>query len=135
MSKTLAAVAAICFAMVSQAYARSEEKIVTRIDDATAQRKGDKIIVHATGAAPTAASLMAQGAKLVRRGELVPNKDGFIDNELRFFPPRKPGDKLRPVKASISERLPAGEIKGARVFGELNSMDGVLAVPGEKKKK
>src|SRR4051794_8875051 len=91
----------LCLAATGQTFARGESKIVTRIDIARAQLKGGKLTVIAQGMANCGGlGIVVSKGKLVRRGELVPNKDGFIEYELQFYPPAKPSDKLSPVKAS-----------------------------------
>src|SRR4051794_21612613 len=106
----------ICLAATGHLFAKGESKMATRVDDAKAQLKAGKLTVTAQGMANCGGfGLSPSKARLVRRGELAPNKDGFIEYELQFNAPAKPSDKLNPVKASITERLSSGEVKGARV--------------------
>lgn len=134
--KASIALCLLSFLTTGETFAKGESKIVTRVDIAIAQLKGGKLTVTAQGMANCGGfGIVVSKGRLVRRGELLPNKDGLIEYELQFSPPAKPSDKLNPVKASITERLSSGEVKGARVFAELNQMDALLPAAKEKKKK
>ena len=115
--------------------AKSESKLVTRIETVTTTLKHQKLVMHVSAMAHTGGTLLPKGGMLVRRSQdFQPNKEGLLEYELRFTPPRgEPGDKLYRVKAALTEHsIPVG-IKGVRVFAEFNHMDSIF--PEEKKKK
>jgi hypothetical protein len=113
--------------------AKTDLKIVTRVDLATAVMKGRKLIIHAQGVAPTAAHFSTGGRLLSHNNNHQPNKEGLLEYDLCFNPPRNnSGDKLKPVKANLKESSVPDGVKGARIFGELNQLD---AMPPERKKK
>ena len=116
--------------------AKPELKKVTRIETVTAVLKHGKLVVHVEGMATTTALLPMGGELLRHSADHQPNKDGLLEYDLCFSPPRKnPGDKLKPVKATLKESsVPAG-IKGVRIFAEFNQMDGMLPEPKQKKPK
>lgn len=127
---------ASCFSPNLGSGAESESKIVTRIDKATAVMKRGKLVIQVEGVATTSKSLLPKGGQLVRRGkDSPPNKEGLIEYELRFNPGNHAGNELIPVKATLTERSAPADIKGVRVFAELNQVDAMLPLPKEKTKK
>ena len=127
---------ASCFSSNPGSAEEPKSKIVTRVDTATAIMKGGKLVIQVEGVAPTSKSLLPKGGQLVRRGkDSPPNKEGLLEYELHFSPGNHPGDELVPVKATLTERSAPADIKGVRVFAELNQVDAMLPSPNEKKKK
>lgn len=114
--------------------ARSDTKIVVRIETATAQLKGRSLIVHASGMARTPASVTGGGELLRRNQKQQPNEEGLLEYELHFNPPANySGDKLKRVKASLKESsVPAG-VKGVRVYAQYNEMNAMLPAPTKEK--
>jgi hypothetical protein len=126
----VAAFLALCWTPDVGICAEPDSKIVTRIETATAKVKNGKLTVRLEAMAPTSATLIPKGGKLVRRGDKA-NKDGLIEYECYYKPGGYSGTKLRLIKASLTEHVPP-ETKGARIFAELNHVD---AVPEPSKKK
>ncbi len=114
--------------------AKTESKMVTRIETAAAAMKNRKMVVKVTGMATTG-SLLPTSARLLRRGEnFQPNKEGLLEYELHFNPPRNySGFKLAPVKAGLTERSVPDGVKGVRVFAEFNQVDALFPQPKKKK--
>ena len=110
-----------------------EQKLVTRVDTATAVLKGHTLVIKVTGMA--ASSRSAKGCQLVRKGgQGVLNKDGLLEYNMVFnAEPGYTGFKMKPVGASFHEKpVPAG-VKGARIFSQYNEYDALM--PEAKKKK
>jgi hypothetical protein len=114
---------------------KAESKLVTRIEDATVAKKGRKFAIHVSGMVAMSPSLVPRGGQLVRRGDQL-NKDGLLEYELRCRQPGNySGNKLTPVKASLTESSVPVEAKGVRIFAEYNHWDAMLPPPKEKKAK
>jgi hypothetical protein len=129
----LAALLAFCLTSENAICAEPDSKLVTRIDTATAVLKHGTLSIRLDAMAPTSPVLIPKGGKLVRRGEKVPNKEGFLEYDCYYKPGGYSGTKLRLVKASLTERSVPAEVKGARIFAELNHVDAVPAPPKGKK--
>ena len=110
-----------------------EQKLVTRVDTATAVLKGHTLVIKATGMARTNAT-MGKGCQLVpRSGKGVLNKDGFAEYNMIFSAmPGYTGFKMKPVSASFHDRSVAPGVKGARIFSEFNEYDARLPEPKKK---
>ena len=112
-----------------------EQQIVTRVDDVLVVRKHKTLVIQALGMGRTPTT-MDRGGWLVRRGSGGPNKEGLLEYDLVFKAvPNYTGFKLKPVKAKLSEQNAPDGIKGVRIFGQFNQMDGLLPElkPAQKK--
>jgi hypothetical protein len=120
-------------AMMTSA-ASLQQKIVTRVDTAKVMLKHRTLVITATGMGRTPTA-MGRGGKLVRRNSDRPlNKDGLVEYELVFFAvPNYSGFKMKPIKATLSDRSVPEGVKGARVFGEYNQVDAMIPAAKEKK--
>jgi hypothetical protein len=110
-----------------------EQRIVTRVDTATVSLRHRTMVIRATGMGKTPTA-MGRGGRIVRRGAGGLNKEGLLEYDLVFNGvPNYSGFKLKPIKASVTERsVPAG-VKGARVFGEFNQVDALVPAPKTRK--
>ncbi len=107
--------------------ARADSKLVVRIETATATLKGGRIVIHVVGMGRTSAMIRG-GGELLRHGQSTePNKDGLLEYDLYYVPPRDySGDKLKPVKASlVVSNVPPG-VKGVRLYAEFNEINAML---------
>lgn len=106
--------------------ARPDAKLVVRIEKASVTRKGDRIVIQATGMGRTAAAIRG-GGQLLPRGQKHEPKDGLLEYDLYYVPPRDySGDKLKAVKASFVEsNVPPG-VKGVRIYAEFNERNAML---------
>jgi len=119
--------------MVSASSSR-EQQIVTRIDDVLVVRKHKTLEIQALGMGRTP-SAMDRGGWLVRRGSGGPNKEGLLEYDLMFKGvPNYSGFKLKPVKAKLNEHNAPDNVKGVRIFGQFNQMDGLLPEQKPKEK-
>ena len=111
-----------------------EQKLVTRVDDAIVKFKHKTLTVTALGMGRTPTP-MGRGGKLVRRNADHPvNKDGLVEYDLVFYAvPNYTGFKMKPIKATITDRSVPDGVKGARIFGEYNSFDALLPEPKKSK--
>jgi hypothetical protein len=135
--KKLAAIALLILSAVGMTSASSsrEQQIVTRVDDVLAVRKHKTLEIQALGMGRTP-SAMDRGGWLVRRGSGGPNKEGLLEYDLMFKAvPGYTGFKLKPVKAKLNERNAPDGVKGVRIFGQYNQMDGLLPEVKPKEKK
>ena len=102
-----------------------QEQLATRVDDVIVALKHGTLTVTAVGMGRTPSG-MNRAARLVYRGAgRTVNKEGLLEYNLVFNGvPGCSGFKLKPVRAKLKERnLPPG-VKGVRVFGEFNQLDG-----------
>jgi len=130
---SLAWVALVLWSCSSAVGAPHEQKLVTRVDTATALLKGHTLVIKATGMAKTG-SAMSKGCQLVRRGgQGVLNKNGLLEYNMVFnATPGYTGSKMKPVSAGFHEKsVPAG-VKGARIYSEYNEYDALLPEPKKK---
>ena len=100
---------------------------MVRIETASVTRKGDRIVIQAIGMGRTAATIRGGGQLLPRGQKHEPNKDGLLEYDLYYVPPRDySGDKLKTVKASLVEsNVPPG-VKGVRIYAEFNERNAML---------
>ena len=137
MRKTIV-IAGVCLLVgwpVARALPASlEQKLVTRVDTATAVLKHNTLTVVATGMGrnPTP---MGRGGKLIRRNSGRPlNKDGLVEYDLVFNGvPNYTGFKMKPIKAKVTDHSVPEGMKGVRIFGEYNSYDALLPEPTKSK--
>jgi hypothetical protein len=114
-----------------------EMKKVTRIETVTVVKKGNKLVVTADGMAPTTMRLLTNNGELVRRSpEHQPNKDGLLEYDLLFAPPKKTikPNRLESVRGTLTETSFPDSVKGALVYSEFNQLKGMIAPPKSKKK-
>ena len=111
-----------------------EEKIVTRVDTATIVKKGKALSIVATGMGRTPTPI-GRGGKLVRRNSGKPlNKDGLVEYDLKFFAvPNYTGFKMKPIRATLTDRSVPDGAKGVLVYGEYNQVDALLPEPKKRK--
>jgi hypothetical protein len=117
---------------------KPEMKKVTRIETVTVVKKGKKLVVTADGMAPTTMRMLTNNGELVRRSaEHQPNKDGLLEYDLLFAPPKKAvkENKLESVRGTLTETSFPETVKGALVYSEFNQLKGMIAPPKSKKKK
>ena len=111
-----------------------EQQIVTRVDEVVVTRKHKTLAIQAVGMGRTPTA-MDRGGWLVRRGSGGPNKEGLLEYDLMFKAvPNYSGFKLKPVKAKLNEHNASDGVKGVRIFGQFNQMDGLLPQPKAKEK-
>jgi len=124
----------VLFGIAAAYGATLEQKLVTRVDTATAVLKHKALTVTATGMGRTPTP-MGRGGKLVRRKTDRPlDKDGLVEYDLVFNAvPNYTGFKLKPIKAKVTDRSVPEGVKGARVFGEFNQYDALLPEPTKRK--
>src|SRR4051812_47204202 len=110
-----------------------EQKLVTRVDTATAVLKGHTLVIKATGMARTNAG-MGKGCQLVpRAGQGVLNKDGLAEYNMTFTAdPGYTGFKMKAVSARFHDRSVPPGVRGARIFSEFNEYDAKLPEPKKK---
>jgi hypothetical protein len=110
-----------------------EQKLVTRVDTATAVLKGHTLVIKATGMA--ASSHSAKGCQLVRKGgQGVLNKEGLLEYNMVFnAEPGYAGFKMKPVGASFHEKPAPAGVKGARIYSQYNEYDALLPEAIKKK--
>ena len=126
---------ALAGAGLTLASSAREQQIVTRIDDVVVLRKHKTLEIQALGMGRTPTA-MDRGGSLVRRGSGGPNKEGLLEYDLMFKAvPNYSGFKLKPVKAKLNEHNAPDGVKGVRIFGQYNQMDGLLEQPKPKEKK
>lgn len=116
---------------------KPELKKVTRIETVTAVKKGKKLVVTADGMAPTTMRLLTNNGELVRRSaEHQPNKDGLLEYDLLYAPPKKAvkENRLESVRGTLTETSFPDSVKGALVYAEFNQLKGLIAEPRSKKK-
>ena len=113
--------------------ASRQQRLVARVDTATAALKGNSLTIRAVGMGRTQSAL-GRGGWLVPRRPGVLNKEGLLEYEMVFAgDPNYTGFKLKPVKASHRERsVPAG-VRGVRIFSEFNEKDALIPEPKKKK--
>ncbi|MEY2530024.1 MAG: hypothetical protein QOI96_109 [Verrucomicrobiota bacterium] len=115
--------------------AKPDSKIVVRIDDVSATRKGGGLVIHVVGMGRTPAKLGGHGQLLRRKQSQQSNKDGLLEYDLYFTPPPNySGYTLKPVKASLNESSVPPDVKGVRIYAELNEMNAMLPEPKRQKR-
>jgi hypothetical protein len=126
------------FLMPESAFCEKPEmKKVTRIETVTVVKKGKKLVVTADGMAPTTMRMLTNNGELVRRSaEHQPNKDGLLEYDLLFAPPKKAvkENKMESVRGTLTETSFPDSVKGALVYSEFNQLKGLIAPPKSKKK-
>jgi len=115
--------------------ASREQQLVARVDEVVVVRKHKTLAIQTLGMGKTP-SAMNRGGWLVRRGSGGPNKEGLLEYDLFFNGvPNYSGFKLKPVRAKLNERNAPEGVKGVRIFGQLNQLDGLLPEVKPKEKK
>jgi len=116
--------------------AQKEGKLVVRIDDVYARMKGRTLVVEVIGMGRTKAMIRGGGWLLPHNGSHELNKDGLLEYDLYYkAPPNYNGFSLKSVHALLKERSFPPEVKGVRIYSELNAMNSILAQPKKKEKR
>jgi hypothetical protein len=127
---------ALLFTMSTALYAERNEAIVTRIEAIGLRKKGTTLEMKVVGFCRTPHMGRQRAWLRPHNGNRGPNKDGLLEYDMVYHPPGNyKGDKLKLARAYLKERSFPPDIKGVRIYAELNEQNQILASPSDRKKK